>query len=80
MFIGSAPISAENLQFFKVTLGSFVIEGYGSTETFAVATAQLALDPTSGSVGTPLLCNKIKLGDIPDMDIIADRDHKGEVL
>jgi len=36
MITGSAPIKAEILDFFKITLGFNIAEGYGMTETVAV--------------------------------------------
>ena len=80
MMIGSSPISTEVLQFFKVTLGVNILEAYGTTETCSIAAISLAHDYTLGTVGTPLLCNKIKLIDAPYKDLIVNRDRKGEVI
>ena len=56
-----------------------MIDGYGTTETCGFASASHALDPSSCTSGIPLLCNEIKLIDVPVLDIIVMRDKKGEV-
>lgn len=80
MVVGSAPISPEVFEFYKVVLGCHVIEGYGATETCGAATAQVPGDSTIGHVGSPLVNCCIKLADVPQMGLVAERDNKGEVL
>lgn len=77
---GSAPISDEVLQFFKTVLGCHVLEGYGATETTAAAACQVPGDGSIGHVGPPLVNCLFKLGDVPDMGLVASVDKKGEVL
>jgi long-chain acyl-CoA synthetase len=77
---GSAPISGEVLNFFRVVLGVHLIEGFGATETGGCAGFTFPNDSSTGNVGIPLLCNKYKLGDVPEMGLVAKRDNKGEVI
>lgn len=64
---GSAPISAEVLEFMKICFCCPVIEGYGMTETSAGSFTTLLNDPVSGHVGGPQPNVKIRLKDIPEM-------------
>ncbi|CAF0704324.1 unnamed protein product [Brachionus calyciflorus] len=80
MVVGSAPISSEVFDFFKVVLGCHLIEGYGATETCGAASAQVPGDSTIGHVGSPLVNCRIKLADVPEMGLVAERDNKGEIL
>ena len=79
MMVGSAPISPEILHYFKVTLGAYIVQGYGATETCGVSTVQTHDDPSSDNVGPNLPCCQVKLVDVPEMDLVAERDNKGEV-
>ncbi|KAK2164222.1 hypothetical protein LSH36_67g01021 [Paralvinella palmiformis] len=76
--VGSAPLSPAVLTFTRVALGCLVFEGYGQTEATAGATVTLPHEAETGHVGPPILCNKIKLVDVPEMDYYA-KDGKGEV-
>lgn len=60
--------------------GCFVIEGYGSTETCGVSNIQIPGETSVGNVGPPILSCLFKLADVPEMNLIAKRDNKGEVL
>ena len=80
MITGSAPISSEVLHFFKVTTGFYIVEGYGATETSGCAGFTLPNDGSTGNVGVPILSCKYKLGDVPDLGLVANRDNKGEVI
>lgn len=64
---GSAPISAEVLEFMKICFCCPVIEGYGMTETSAGSFTTLLNDPVTGHVGGPQPNVKIRLKDIPEM-------------
>jgi long-chain acyl-CoA synthetase len=79
MATGSAPISPHVLNFFRVTGGCYVIEGFGATETSGISGAQIVGDPSLSNVGPPLLCCNYKLADVNEMGIVAQRDQKGEV-
>jgi long-chain acyl-CoA synthetase len=64
----------------RVVTGCFVIEGYGATETCGAASLTLPGETSVGHIGPPLLCALYKLADVPEMDLVASRDNKGEVL
>lgn len=76
---GSAPISAEVLHFMRVCAGCHVLEGYGATETGAASSLQIPGETTVGNVGPPFLCSMYKLIDVPEMNIVAKRDNRGEI-
>ncbi|XP_071503714.1 long-chain-fatty-acid--CoA ligase 5-like [Diadema antillarum] len=78
MITGSAPISSEVLEFFRVVFGCKISEAYGQTESAAACTCTSPGETESGHVGTPLPCNMVKLVDIPEMGYFA-KDDKGEV-
>lgn len=77
---GSAPISPEVLHFLRVCFGCHVLEGYGATETGGACGVQVPGETTVGNVGPPFLCSSYKLGDVPEMDLVAKRDNRGEIL
>ena len=52
--------------------------GYGQTEATAGICISLPGDYESGSVGTPALCNMVKLVDVPEKNYYAAKG-KGEV-
>jgi long-chain acyl-CoA synthetase len=56
------------------------LEGYGATETGGACGIQLPGETTVGNVGPPLLCSKYKLADVPEMNLVAQRDNRGEIL
>jgi long-subunit acyl-CoA synthetase (AMP-forming) len=61
MSSGSAPISAEVLEFLRVCFGGVVFEGYGMTESACVIAKTAASDFTTGHVGAPAPSCEIKL-------------------
>jgi len=70
---GSAPISAEVLDFLKIALACDIFEGYGMTENCALCTRGLSGDPTSsGTVGPPQPAVEMKLVDVPTMNYTAE--------
>lgn len=79
MATGSAPISPNILNFFRVTTGGHVIEGFGATETSGISGAQVIGDTSLSNVGPPLLCCSYKLADVSEMGLVAQRDQRGEV-
>lgn len=81
MVTGSAPITAEVLEFLKVCFCCPILEGYGQTECTAACSIQLPEDPTSGHVGGPLPCVKMRLADLPDLGYLStDRPYpRGEI-
>jgi long-chain acyl-CoA synthetase len=78
MVTGSAPISAEVLETCRATLGATILEGYGQTETTALATGTWPGDCTGGHVGGPASCSLIKLADVEELQCYA-KDKKGEI-
>jgi len=78
IFCGSAPLSGQVMQFARCALGAIVFEGFGSTETTAICTTQIPGDLETGSVGPPLPSARIRLMDVPEMDIWA-KDGRGEI-
>lgn len=54
MITGSAPISAEVLDFLKVCFCAPICEGYGMTESCGGSTITNINDPQSGHVGGPM--------------------------
>jgi len=65
---GSAPISAEVMDFLKIAFACEVDEGYGLTETAATCTKSWPGDTgASGTVGPPQPVNEVKLIDVPTM-------------
>lgn len=67
MITGSAPISADVLDFLKVCFCCPIVEGYGMTETSAGSFTTMLNDPLSGHVGGPQANVKIRLRDLPEM-------------
>ncbi|VDO11763.1 unnamed protein product, partial [Rodentolepis nana] len=56
-----------------------VIDGYGCTEVCGPASASYGGDISGGHVGSPYPCVEIKLCDVPEMDLVASKDNKGEI-
>lgn len=75
-FIGAAPISEDVLNVLRVALGCMIYNGYGQTECSGAACASSWKDATVGTA--PLVCNELKLVDVPDMKYFS-KDDKGEV-
>jgi long-chain acyl-CoA synthetase len=87
---GAAPVAKELLEFFDAC-GVLVLEGYGSTETSAVVSANRPDDFRFGTVGKPLEGCEVKIGDPPGDDDDSgsksdsdgdeqDADSGGEIL
>ncbi|VDK73907.1 unnamed protein product [Dibothriocephalus latus] len=76
---GSAPISPTILRFTRALFNCPVLEGYGSTEACGVLTLSVAGDLNGGHVGTPVSSVALKLMDVPEMELVAERDNKGEI-
>ena len=81
MSTGSAPISAEVMEFLRVCFGGVVFEGYGMTESACVISKTHEKDFTCGHVGSPVPCCEVKLDSVPEMNYTtADTPHpRGEV-
>jgi long-chain acyl-CoA synthetase len=72
---GAAPVAKEMLEFFDAC-GVLVLEGYGATETSAIATANTLDEWRFGTVGKALEGSEIKIAEDDD----SDEDGVGEVL
>ncbi|RUS34133.1 hypothetical protein BC938DRAFT_482299 [Jimgerdemannia flammicorona] len=84
VLVTSADLTnAKTTEFFRIVLGSQVIQGYGLVEASAAVTATLFNDYSStGAVGAPLPCNEIKLIDLPELGYRAEDvpNPRGEIL
>ena len=81
MISASAPISAEVLTFFKLSLGVHVYEVYGQSETNGPATLTHPNDPAAGHVGGLIPATKIRLRDLPELGYLhTDKPNpRGEI-
>src|SRR3954452_17384469 len=59
---GAAPVAKEMLEFFDAC-GVLILEGYGSTETPAVTSANAVDDFRFGTVGKPMPGSEVKIAD-----------------
>lgn len=82
MVSGSAPLDPTLHNFLRVALGSDISQGYGLTETYAMASVQSFKDMTAGNCGRPTLCTEACLISIPDMEYSVDDKPRprGELL
>lgn len=82
MISGSAPLDPELHQFLRVCFGNNFAQGYGLTETYAIALCQLDGDMTTGNCGGVLPPNEICIRDVPDMEYLTtDKPYpRGELL
>ena len=82
MVSGSAPIDPSLQQFLRVVFANNFIQGYGLTETYAIALAQLEGDFSAGNCGAVTPCTELCLMDVPDMEYLStDKPHpRGELL
>jgi len=79
IFSASAPIAPEILDFLKVVFCCNIIEAYGLTETFG-GFATKPEDAVMGHVGGPMANTKVKLRDVPEMDMFTtDNPPRGEI-
>lgn len=81
MLTGSAPLSAQVVDFMRCVFSCPVLEGYGMTETVAITTLTHPGDLTSGTIGIPAPCVEIKLVDVPELGYTsADKPNpRGEI-
>lgn len=82
MVTGSAPLDPTLHQFLRAAFGTDFIQGYGLTETYAIATAQLEGDLSSGNCGAMSPAMEGCLQSVPDMDyLVTDSPNpRGELL
>ncbi|KAL5332707.1 hypothetical protein BJX70DRAFT_392777 [Aspergillus crustosus] len=79
---GSAPLDPSLHDFLRVAIGADFPEGYGLTETYAMACAQTGKDLSSGNCGRLAICTEACLLSLPDMDYSVDDKPfpRGELL
>jgi long-chain acyl-CoA synthetase len=82
MISGSAPLDPQLHQFLRVCFGCNFSQGYGLTETYAMALCQLDGDMTTGNCGGVCPSGEICLRDVPDMEYFStDKPYpRGELL
>lgn len=82
MVSGSAPIDPTLHQFLRAAFGNDFIQGYGLTETYAIATAQVEGDFSSGNCGAVTPGMEVCLQSVPDMEyLVTDSPNpRGELL
>ena len=82
MVSGSAPLDPSLHQFLRAAFGINFIQGYGLTETYAIATAQIEGDMTAGNCGAMAAGMEACLQSVPDMDyLVSDSPNpRGELL
>ena len=79
---GSAPIDPNLHQFLRVIFANQFIQGYGLTETFAIALAQVEDDFSAGTCGAVSPFVEVCLMDVPDMEYLSTDmpQPRGELL
>ncbi|KAI1869153.1 uncharacterized protein JN550_006140 [Neoarthrinium moseri] len=82
MVSGSAPLDPAVHEFLRAAFGNFFTQGYGLTESYAVASYQLRGDFTTGNIGPPAPGNEVCLESQPELDyLVTDKPHpRGELL
>jgi long-chain acyl-CoA synthetase len=82
MVTGSAPLDPSLHLFLRAAFGNNFAQGYGLTETYAVATCQLPDDYSTGNCGGVGPATEVCLQSVPDMDyLVSDSPNpRGEVL
>ena len=79
---GSAPLDPSLQRFLRVALSSRVFQGYGLTETYAIALTQPGNDFSVGNCGAVVPSSEACLLSVPDMEYtVVDKPHpRGELL
>ncbi|KAK4542702.1 hypothetical protein LTR36_006274 [Oleoguttula mirabilis] len=82
MISGSAPIDPSLHQFLRVVFSNHFMQGYGLTETYAVALGQTQGDFSAGNCGAVAVTTECCLQDVPDMDYLSTDlpNPRGELL
>lgn len=82
MISGSAPLDPSLQQFLRVVFANELLQGYGLTETYAIALAQIEGDLSVGNCGAVAPGSELCLIDVPDMEYLStDKPHpRGELL
>ncbi|KAG9293345.1 hypothetical protein G9A89_007591 [Geosiphon pyriformis] len=69
---GSAPLSADVMDFLRICFSADVYQGFGQTENAAAVSVSTYGDTSSGHVGPPQPCVEVKLVDVPDMSYTSE--------
>ena len=82
MMSAAAPIDPDLQQLFRSVFRNEFIQGYGLTETYAIAMAQMGVDLSTGNCGGVLPSGEACLQSVPDMDyLVTDTPRpRGELL
>jgi len=82
MVSGAAPLDPSLQAFLRVVFSSRTMQGYGLTETYAIAMTQPVDDFSVSSVGGVVPCQEACLLSVPDMDYtVQDKPYpRGELL
>lgn len=82
MVSGSAQLDPNVHEFLRAAFGNNFLQGYGLTESYAVASCQLRGDMDIGNVGPPAPCVEVCLESVPDMEyLVTDKPcPRGELL
>jgi long-chain acyl-CoA synthetase len=82
MCSGASPIDPTLHQFLRTVFSNNFGQGYGLTETYAIALLQLKGDFSTGNCGAATPASELCLMDVPDMDYLStDKPHpRGELL
>ena len=65
---GSAPLSKDIIDFFKIATSCPFYEGYGLTEAVGISFITQKWDSTSGHIGGPTACTEFKLVNVSEMN------------
>lgn len=80
MLTGSAPLSKEVMNFFKVGFSLQFIEAFGMTETTGGSVLTMPGDNMTGHVGGPVCNVKLRLKDIPEAGYLhTQTPARGEI-
>ncbi|KAK7977598.1 AMP-binding enzyme [Apiospora saccharicola] len=76
------PLDPAVHEFLRAAFGNFITQGYGLTESYAVASFQQRGDFSTGNIGAPAACVEVCLESIPDLDYhVTDKPlPRGELL
>jgi long-chain acyl-CoA synthetase len=82
MVTGSAPIDPGLHQFLRAAFGNTFVQGYGLTESYAIALAQMRDDYSTGNCGGCTVFSEACLASVPDMEyLVTDSPNpRGELL
>ena len=82
MVSGSAQLDPDVQTFLRAAFGNFFAQGYGLTESYAVASFQVRGDFSTGNIGAPAASCEVCLESAPDLEyLVTDKPRpRGELL